>query len=242
MIRAWTNKETNIDIRGMAPRSTFRAIHEAAEKCVYLPKQLVRLKPTLNEVYHSFMDPAGEIVNIRLLQCMSDCYVVMCQLYFVVEEDRRRLIFDQERGIEPFSWTIKVKSIPNNRPRTGVWNSSTEKFMRDHDVFRAPTDWKKVLRGFVDRSKLVKSDAHIDEAEMIAKRDMDRYRYRLKDQYKDRIEKIFEEARVFAREIQRPFMTKARENIIRALDDEEVEKRGFPYLDADGSVKFARPK
>jgi hypothetical protein len=95
-IKAWNNKGKSFDISYQLGTGVLTFIKKSAEEKIQLPETLRARYPSLNEMYLSFMDPAGEIINFQFIEeVVLGCFRIVDQMYFKTsEEKRRKLIFE----------------------------------------------------------------------------------------------------------------------------------------------------
>jgi len=95
-IRAWNNKAKSFDISYQLGTGVLTFMKQCAEQKIQLPEKLRKTQPSLNEMYLSFMDPAGEIINFQFIEEVAfGCFRIVDQMYFKTsEEKRRKLIFE----------------------------------------------------------------------------------------------------------------------------------------------------
>lgn len=97
---ASTSKKKKVFEVGFPPFSfptaeqTFNYIIDAAEKCLTLPKIVSATYKSLNEMYLSFMNPAGEIISMHLLisddSAKTNFNEQLAAIFFEQDAERRR--------------------------------------------------------------------------------------------------------------------------------------------------------
>ena len=95
-IRAWNNKGKSFDISYQLGTGVLTYIKECAEQKIQLPETLRKTQPSLNEMYLSFMDPTGEIINFQFIEEVAlGSFRIVHQMYFKTgEEKSRKLVFE----------------------------------------------------------------------------------------------------------------------------------------------------
>jgi len=100
-VRAWNNKGKSFDIRYDAGTGIYFTLQESAKQKIQLEEFFRKRFPTLNEMYLSFMDPAGEIINFQFIDVNKFGLEVLHQMYFKQESEKRELVFENSHFIIP---------------------------------------------------------------------------------------------------------------------------------------------
>jgi len=99
IIKAWNNRGKSFDIKCHLGIGIWSALKDSAQKKVQLPDDWRKKWSTLNEIYLSFMDPNGQIINIQFVQqyeAIENAWVVLHQMYFKQGSEHQRLLIFEE--------------------------------------------------------------------------------------------------------------------------------------------------
>lgn len=125
-IRAYNIKGKHFDVPYDAGTGIFYYLTRAAEQGTELPHEWRQQYRSLNEMYLSFMDPAGQIINIRFMQSSSkpDWIRIIHQMYFEQGlENQRKLVLIAPEHID---WRQEFRKFVG-RVHNGEWIQQSER-------------------------------------------------------------------------------------------------------------------
>jgi hypothetical protein len=94
-IKAWNDKGKSFEISYKGGIGIYFALKDSAERKVELPESWKKEWPSLNEMYLSFMDPNGEIINFQFMEKYTRGNSrVVHQMYFKQGCEQRTLVFE----------------------------------------------------------------------------------------------------------------------------------------------------
>lgn len=130
-IKAWNNKGKSFDINYARGIGIYSALKYSAQRKVQLAESWKKQWPSLNEMYLSFMDPNGEIINFQFMQEYSrDSFRVVHQMYFKQASEQRLLVFENVDQFIPSSHFHE----PDDDNLPVVRNPCKDAFHRDWDL------------------------------------------------------------------------------------------------------------
>ena len=149
MIRTWNVKGKSFDVNISPATRIFYHLKERAQKKLQLSEYFRDHHKTLNEMYLSFMDPNGEIINFQFLDPdRPKQHQVMHQLYFRQGAEKRELVFENPT----FDMFTRFITSEDGRDMIPVVEKSEWRaFGRSKEMKK---DWSQILRDFIEDSKI----------------------------------------------------------------------------------------